>query len=77
VRGRQSFRGISGGIDKIFAKISSGTSMYMQPADACIRATLRSVFDRILRALDAGPGWPIILGHILGLMNEAVQVEIT
>ncbi len=51
--------------------------MYMQPADACIRATLRSVFDRILRALDAGPGWPIILGHILGLMNEAVQVEIT
>jgi hypothetical protein len=41
-----------------------------------LRATIRSVFDGILGALDASPGWPIILGHILGLVNEAIQVEV-
>jgi hypothetical protein len=74
MRGRQRLRGIGGGIDKIFAEISGDTRMIMQPANACFPATIRSVFDGILGALDASPGWPIILGHILGLVNEAIQV---
>jgi hypothetical protein len=77
VRGRQSLSSNGGRINKSFAEIASGASINVLPADAVINATFRSVAYGILRALDASPSRPIILGHIVGLVNETVQVEIT